>query len=110
MRKMLVVLVMVFMFAGSVQAAPFLVCDPVAAGTWDKIEIVIDSGAPALVDPVAMGGTDTRIRLYYDLNTISVGTHNVILRGKKGVWYSTSTPFSFVRPAVAAPSSIGLTE
>lgn len=101
---------MVILFATSVEAAPFLVCDPVAAGTWDKIEITVDTGTPTLVDPVVMSGTDTRIRLYYDLATITVGAHNVTLRGKKGVWYSTSTPFAFTRPAVAAPSNILLNE
>ena len=109
MKKLLIVLAIVLM-ASTSYAAPFLVCDPVAAGTWDQIEIVMDGAAPIMVTPAVMSPTDPRIRLHYDLNTVSVGTHNVVLRGKKGVWYSSTVPFSFARPAVAAPTGIGLVE
>jgi len=109
MKKLLIVLAMVLM-ASTSYAAPFLVCDPVAAGTWDQIEIVMDGAAPIRVTPVVMSPTDPRIRLHYDLNAVSVGNHSVVLRGIKGVWPSPPTPFSFARPAVASPTGIGLAE
>ena len=110
MKKILIVSAMVILFSTSVQADPFLGCAPVAAGTWDKIEMVMDGGAPVLLDPVPVSATDTRIRLYYDLVALPTGNHNVVLRPKKGVWYGAATPFAFAKPVVDPIINIGLTE
>lgn len=94
-------------FSSSLWAAPYLTCDPVPAGSWDKIEMIWDGGIPVLVDPKV--NPDTTLFLYYDLTAITVGNHKVDLRSKKGEFYSSSVSFSFTRPAVSAPAAIKIT-
>ena len=108
--RTLLILICLLVSSSLSQAAPFLISDPVAAGSWDKIEIVMDGAAPILVAPVVVSPTDARIRLFFDLDSVSVGNHNVTLRGKKGVWYGATTPFAFTRPVVLPILNPGLSE
>jgi hypothetical protein len=74
------------LFPTLVWADPFLVCDPVATGSWDKIEIAIDGGMATLIDPQVMA--DTKLRLYYDLKDVTVGGAYSQVEREKGclVW------------------------
>ena len=107
MKRLLIVLVMVlvpsFCFAG-----PFLTCTALPAGSIDSIGVTMDSAAEVFVVPKV--NPDGTLTLWYDLATVSVGNHNVVLRPKKGVWYGTTTPFAYPKPAVTPITGVGLSE
>ena len=95
-----------------IMSSPYLVSDPdISANKPTHYSVVMD-GAAEILSPaqVVTGG----VRLHYDLNGISVGTHNVSLKAvlidaKWGRLESTVVPFSFQRPvSPAQPGNIAL--
>jgi hypothetical protein len=110
MKKMLIVLAMVFMFYGVALAdSPFMISASVPGGSWDKIEMVLDGGSPVLLDPFTKAD-GTQI-LQYDCVNLAIGNHTATLRGKKGVWFSpTPFVFTFGRPSVPNVSGAALSE
>ena len=110
MKKLLIVLAMVFMLYGVALAdSPFMISVAVPGGSWDKIEMVLDGGAAVLLDPFTKAD-GTQI-LQYDCVNLSVGNHTATLRGKKGVWFSPIPfVFGFARPSVPNVSGVSLSE
>jgi hypothetical protein len=93
-------------------SSPFIVCDPVEPATIDVYSVTMNAGSPTDVTPQVM--IDGKKRLYYDVGTIGVGTHNFKVKAVKidPVWgrlESAEIPFAFTRPAHPGnPVSIGL--
>jgi hypothetical protein len=107
MKKALIVLAMTLIpslcFAG-----PFLTCTSIPAGSVDSIGVTMDASAEVFVSPKV--NPDGTLTLWYDLATVTVGNHNVVLRPKKGVWYGATTPSAFPRPAVIPILGVALSE
>ena len=70
-----------------------VVSDPIPANSCEKIEIKLDNLRPFLIDPMRM--QDGRQRLFYDVSSFPSGKHKMIIRGKRGNWYSGKTEFNF---------------
>ena len=97
------------LFAG---AAPYLTCDPYTAlESVDQFVVVMDGGGQQTVAAQVMA--DGKTRLWFDLGTVSVGTHNMTIKAKNSVWgqESTAAPFVFSKPAsCAAPGGLVITK
>ena len=110
--KTILILAMVFI-PTTVFAAPFLVCDPYPSTVAQPTHfiLIIDGGSPIRSTPQT---TPEGVRLYYDLATISPGTHTVSVKACAGgeLWgevCSAEVPFVFTRPSSpSAPRNISL--
>lgn len=106
-------LALFFIVYGLGYAAPFMVCDPVAAGPNQPTDydVVMDGGA-AVISPAqtVTGG----VRVHYDVSGVSTGAHTAnvkacITDASWGRLCSTAAVFTFTRPsAPAVPSNLGL--
>ena len=111
MKRIILIILSIFLISSIAFASPFLICDPypVGASQPDQFVLVIDAGSP--ITSLAETLVDGAKRLKYDLAGISTGSHSVTVKARIDLWglESTAVPFSFTKPAAAvAPSGIGL--
>ena len=101
MKRLLFTLL--FCFASSVFAAPFIVSDPDPTGASDKC--VYQEGTAAAVEtPVAAVPPSTVVgSCKIDTAAFTVGSHNIQLWFKSTLWGVTSvkTPFGFQKPSAS---------
>jgi hypothetical protein len=101
--------------AGSVQASPFLVCNPVPAtdpsvvGVSSLWTYSLSGLGPAPVVVPAQINSDGSVQLHYDLAGLANGSYTVTaiatLTGK-GLASPSSAPFTFSFAVPAAPTSL----
>ena len=96
-------LVCLLLFLPTLCFADHLTCNPVPANSWDGIGMIMD-GKPEIIIPPTAKPDGTQI-LWYDISGLTPGNHNVILRGRKGVVWSPTTPFDF---SISVPSLTGI--
>jgi hypothetical protein len=104
----LVMAVLMVLFATSVMAAPFLVCDPQSG-----VQTYLLTGPSWVVTTPVSAQVDGSLK--YDVASSMVGNNSLTIKACKSdpIWgavCSTSVPFSFVRPAatLSVPSGLGL--
>ncbi len=114
MRKFFILigmLIAALILAGSVNAAPFLGCDPYPSNVTQPSEFEITEGATVVVSPaVAVTGG---VGLRQDMAGTSAGTHNITVKAcvtdEWGRSCSTATPLSFTRKSPPmAPAGVKL--
>ena len=108
MKKIAFLIGTILFMAGSVWASPFLVCDPYPTTTVQPthFNLVIDGGTA--FDVAAYKNTDNSVILYYNLSTITNGSHTITVKAVviDPLWgraESASVPFAFVKPVVTSP-------
>jgi len=105
MKKLIIILIV--LFATSVNAAPFLVCDPNSTAIGGGYEVTEGVTTVVEIDAQADGS------LRFDLQNVETGTHNWSVKAyvDDEVWgklYSTPVPFSFTRPSAVLDPIGGL--
>jgi len=113
MRRILFVLLFTLAVPVGVHAAPFAVADSYTTGVIpDTFKVSLD-GAAEIASPAFSGtmsdGTVLTNTLHFDVGAVTVGAHSLTVKACKdnGVWgeaCSAASPFSFTRPALAAPA------
>lgn len=102
MKKIAATIIMVLALPALALAGPFLVCDPQTGVTSYRI-----TGLSAgTISSIAIADGSMR----HDLAGIASGTYNIAVAactGEGTVWEtcSATTPFSFTKPSLSAPSS-----
>ena len=110
MKRLFLIMIVIFVFVGIAHGSPFLVSDPASkwTGSGSGVEyytIVLDS-VEYRSDPQDLGnGT---VRLYFDLAGISVGMHQAEVKAGNMWGESSPAPFEFTKSLPAAPIGIGL--
>ncbi len=88
-------------------ASPYLICDPypttVVQPTY--FELTIDGGAA--IQSVPQTTADGK-RLYYDLASVTTGSHNMTIKACNEWGCSSSVPFSLTKAVPVAPANIKL--
>ena len=102
-KKLMLGVLVLMMFTGTVLADPFLVCDPQTNVTHYVITL---DGISTTVPAVDLG--DDTFNLSFDLGGIDVGNHNVELKAKNIWGESIAVPFVFVKSLPEVPTGIGL--
>jgi predicted RNA methylase len=109
MKKLLFVLLFL-LSAASLEAAPFLVCDPYTTPVQPVYFLLVIDGGAAIRSNSVLDPVSGNAMLKYDLTAIATGSHTVVVQavdswGQIGV---ASSPFSFTRPAgtLAAPTNV----
>lgn len=93
MKELLIALMILMFSVCSVQARPFLVCDPQEG--VDSYVITFNTGEEI----------ETPAPLHYDLEGLAPGEHVVDARAVQGVWTSDpSVPLSFTKPTLLRPA------
>jgi len=101
-KKLMLGVLVLMMFTGTVLADPFLVCDPQVNVTHYVITL---DGITTTVPAVDLG--DDTFNLSFDLGGIDVGNHNVELKAKNIWGESIAVPFGFVKSLPEVPTGIG---
>jgi hypothetical protein len=114
MRRILVALLLVALFAAPAFASPFIIADSYTAPAVipDYFKMTVDGGAEFQI-PLFSGtmadGTVLQNTVHYDVGSVAVGAHVVTVKACKvgSIWQgevcSVASPFSFTRPAPIAP-------
>jgi len=112
MKKLLIVLAMVFM-AAPVFAEPWIVCDPQTDA--DGYTYILDNGTPVDTPYSTFVASDGRTYAKIaDVGNVSNGNHtiNVVAFKNSAEWgrlVSASVPFAFARPSGSGtPKNMGL--
>ena len=114
------VILTVLISVATVQAFPFVVCDPypLEANLADtdppnpeSFTVVFDIGAPITVLPTLMPAPDGRIYLKYDLVTVTKGKHVVKVKANHSIWGdSVEVPFAFRAGTPSAVANVKLSK
>lgn len=111
MKRLLFALILLLGSTLTLQAAPFLVCDPYPTTVVQPTSflVVLDGAAP--VEVAAFRQADNSVRLSYDLSAVSVGNHTVTVTARN-IWgdSNASSPFAFTRPSQnpTAPANLSI--
>lgn len=105
----LVLTAILLLAATSLQAAPFLVCDPYPASAGvTSFTLFWDGSTTGVSAPVFTDATGTYLK--YDLAGVTNGTHTVKVRAKNSYGESgDSAPFTFDKQLPPAPTNIRIT-
>lgn len=111
MKRIILVILAILLFAFNVEASPFITCDPyIVTETQPTVfEVVMDGGAK--VDSLPVGAM-----LKFDVGSVSVGSHSVSIKACTdntaegwGRLCSSAVPFVFTRPSTPSiPRNIKL--
>jgi len=101
--KLALAFVALFFFSTTVYAEPFLAFHPEGTTTVDAYQLKINGGDAIDIDPSVNF-------MVFDLGSIPNGEHTVLVRGKKGLWWSQwkSLTFSAERPVIAEGSVVAV--
>lgn len=113
MKKYVIAVLIVLVWASGVHAAPFVVCDSYGPDVVqpDVFAVKLDNASYADVPAVAVTGG---VALKYDVGSVTTGQHAIRVKAVKnsaewGRLESEEAVFTFVRPAApATPAGIGL--
>ena len=108
MKKLLIILGIVFLCYGVAFGNPFLVCDPVPADTVTHYLVKIDGASAITV--AAYGNSDGTVMMHYDCVDFSNGNHSLEIAAVNIWGESTYVPFSFLKQVPAIPLTFGLSE
>lgn len=107
MKKTIIAVFLFVLVAAPALATPFLVCDPYLAAVVQPsyFELMFDGGSP-VQSPVET--VPTGVRLHYDLASMTVGSHAVIVKACNQWGCSSTVPFSFSKGVPSSPAGIKL--
>ena len=108
MKKILIILGIVFLCYGVAFSSPFLVCEPVPADTVTHYRVKID-GASAITVP-AYGNPDGTVMLHYDCAGLSNGNHNFEIAAANIWGESVYVPFDFSKQVPGGLLNIRISE
>jgi len=105
MKKILIILTVLFLTADMAFASPFLICTPVTDA--ESYLVKIDGAA----DPVEVPGYQTqdgKIMIHWDLFEFANGNHHLEVAAKNMWGQSEYVPFDFTKQVAGNPLGIGL--
>jgi len=107
MKRILLAIGIILIFAGISHASPFLVCDP-QPGVTDY-EVVIEEDGIPIMGGIVPSELDTTVR--FDLEGIPNGVYNAKLKaGNLWGWSDWSLPFGFVVERCNQPQNVRLSK
>ena len=107
MKRLLIILGIVFLCVSVASGSPFLVCDSVSADTVTHYLIKIDGATNPITVP-AYGNPDGTVMLHYDCGGLSNGNHNFEIAAANIWGQSIYVPFDFAKQVPSGVLNIEL--